>query len=222
MLDITSVSKTYVRGDLRLAVLRDISLSLPQGSFSALVEKSGSGKSTLLHLIAGLDTVEQGSIAMDGRELTALNLEQLSLFRLEHVGIVFQFFNLLPTLTLAQNIAIPGHLLGTSASTVRARVTECLDAVGLAAHADRRPHQVSGGEMQRAAIARALFNRPKLILADEPTGNLDSQNAETVFELFVTLVRKENATLLVATHDMSLAERADRSYTLINGSVARE
>lgn len=220
MLHVDSVTKSFTAGASHRQLFSEVSFELRAGTFTVLLGRSGSGKSTLLNLIAGLDRPDTGRIIVDGKDLTRLGGEQLAAYRLRSVGLVFQFFNLLPTLTLSENIALPALLAGKDSRAVRLQVERSVAAVDLGGAAARLPHQVSGGELQRAAIARALVNEPLLLLADEPTGNLDEANALGVIRLFTELARERGATLLVVTHDRSLTEGADRVLELTNGTLS--
>jgi putative ABC transport system ATP-binding protein len=213
MLSLRGLSKTYAGPRLR-TVLSGIDLELAAGEYVAIRGESGIGKSTLLNLIAGLDQADAGSIALDGVELTALDDDALTVLRRERMGFVFQAFHILPYLTVAQNVALPLLLTGALDGASGARVSEMLAGVGLADRADSRPHELSGGEQQRVAIARALVHRPRLVLADEPTGNLDPDSAAQVLELLRSSVKREGAAGILVTHSPAAAATADRVYTL--------
>ena len=181
--------------------------------------RSGSGKSTFLNLLAGLDQPASGTIEVDGNTLSQHSSEDLADYRLKKVGIVFQFFNLLPTLTIYENVSLPGRLMGTENVFLQKRIQKCLDLVGITPLSQRLPHEVSGGEIQRAAIARAMINEPKIVLADEPTGNLDDSNREIVTRIFKDLTQNEKITLLVVTHDKAFTSFADSVYRPVDGKL---
>jgi putative ABC transport system ATP-binding protein len=198
-------------------VLRDVSLSLQQGERVALLGSSGSGKSTLLNLIGGIDEPSHGSISIDDRVITSLAEPALTFFRRQHIGIIYQQFNLIPTLTTAENILLPLELLGLSSREQKLRLTHWLEAIGLTERGQSYPDQLSGGEQQRVSIARALVHQPTLVLADEPTGNLDAQNGQTILNLLFDLAQQHNQSLLIVTHSKAVADRADRTLILEQG-----
>lgn len=216
---IDGLNKSYSAGERNVVILNNLSLSVPERSLSVIIGRSGSGKSTLLNLIAGLDRPDSGEIRLLGRFLHELEPEALASFRLRHIGLVFQFFNLLPTLSLSENILLPAILAGVSKVEAKRSAGHFLERLGIGHLADRLPGQVSGGEIQRAAIARALINRPELVLADEPTGNLDEATGAELVRLFLRLTREDGVTLLVVTHDDKLINGADRRFLLEHGSV---
>lgn len=220
MIQVRSVSKSFGTGSGKISVLKEISLEIVRGTFTALVGRSGSGKSTLLNIIAGLDRPDSGDIIISDSSLHSMTLEDLAHFRLKHIGLVFQFFNLLPTLTIKENVLLATYLNGTKRSLGEKYTCEYLEKVGLQHALNRYPHEVSGGEIQRTALARALVNKPQILLADEPTGNLDQDNGEQVLHLFKNLSREENVTLLVVTHDPLIEKDADRVIRLTNGEIA--
>ncbi len=213
MIRLDRVTRSYP-GHPPRTVLAQVSLAVAAGEFVAIVGESGTGKSTLLNLVAGLDRPDSGRVTVAGTELTALDDDARTRFRREHVGFVFQAFHVLAHLTVAQNVALPLALLGRADAAARARVTAMLAAVGLAERAASLPHELSGGELQRTAIARALVHRPAVVLADEPTGNLDPTNAERVLALLRECVRSEGATCLLVTHSRHAAALADRGVVL--------
>jgi putative ABC transport system ATP-binding protein len=217
MLLARDLTKEYRSGDTKLAVLRDVSFSIPQGSFVAIVGPSGSGKTTLLGLLAGLDTPTRGQVLLDNADLTALSEDQRAKLRGEKVGFVFQSFQLLPTLTALENVQVPLELRGESGAADRAR--ELLHRVGLGDRLHHFPMQLSGGEQQRVAIARAFSNAPRILFADEPTGNLDSDTGGRIVELLEALNRESNATIVLVTHDHALASHAQRIIRLSDGRV---
>lgn len=213
------VSKIFPQGAQTIRAVDDVSLEVASGEFLAITGASGSGKSTLLHLIAGLETPSHGTITVAGAALTTLNDTQLSALRLHTIGFVFQFFNLLPALTAQENAALPLLLAGVAPARAAARATEILTWVNLASRLTARPSELSGGEMQRVALARALANDPPILLADEPTGNLDSQSGELVLALLHRSCKDMGKTLLLATHDRTVVQRADRCLALQDGAV---
>ena len=217
MLLARDLTKEYRSGDNTLAVLRDVSFSIPQGSFVAIVGPSGSGKTTLLGLLAGLDTPTRGQVLLDDADLTALSEDQRAKLRGEKVGFVFQSFQLIPTLTALENVQVPLELRGESGAADRAR--DLLRRVGLGDRLDHFPTQLSGGEQQRVAIARAFSNAPRILFADEPTGNLDSDTGGRIVELLESLNRESNATIVLVTHDHALAAHAQRIIRLSDGRV---
>jgi len=220
-----SVRKAYReggKGGRDRVVLDDLSVTLGAGEFVVLLGPSGSGKSTLLNLISGIDLPDAGTIQVAGRELTRLSERDRTLFRRRHLGFVFQFFNLLPTLTVKENLLLPIELKGRVDAAADARARGLLDRVGLLDRADAFPDRLSGGEQQRIALCRALVHQPDLILADEPTGNLDPETGATILDLLDDLVRGEGRTLLAVTHARDVAERADRVLRLVKGRVVEE
>ena len=214
-----SISKAFGSGPSKQQVLQDVSLSISGGSFSAIVGRSGSGKSTLLNIIAGLETADSGEITVCGANISNMSQEALAALRLRSVGLIFQFFNLLPTLTLAENVAIAGYLAGDRGQESERRAKALLEEVGLGAQMNRLPNEVSGGETQRAAIARALMNSPKLLLADEPTGSLDRRSSDQVLEIFQGLMRNRGVAILLVTHDPEVERAADRVFHLADGRM---
>jgi putative ABC transport system ATP-binding protein len=216
MLEVRGLEKRYGAG---APLLAGVGLSVARGEWCAIVGESGSGKSTLLHIVAGLDRPDAGEVAVDGKPLDFANDEALALWRRRAVGFVFQAFHLLPYLSVGGNVALPLALLGVRSSEREARLREALAAVGLAGFGDRRPGTLSGGEMQRAAIARALVHRPALVLADEPTGNLDEDNAEAVLACLGDAVKRAGAAALMVTHSPVAAARADRVLRLAHGRL---
>jgi putative ABC transport system ATP-binding protein len=218
---VEGVTKSIVNGAHRVDILRGIDFSISKGEFVALMGSSGSGKSTLLGLLAGLDSVTSGSIRLDGVDITGLSEDELALLRSRKIGFVFQAFNLIPTLTAEENVLLPYELSGVR-SDAAARARALLDEVGLGHRRHHYPVQLSGGEQQRVALARAFITQPSLLLADEPTGNLDSANGRHVLELLVQINRKEGTTLVMVTHDAELAAYADRCIVLRDGKVVSD
>ena len=214
--------KRYGVGDSAVDAVRGVNLELAAGEFAAVVGPSGCGKSTLLHLCGGMDRPSAGTVAVDGIDLADLDDEALTVLRRERVGFVFQFFNLLPTLTLAENVALPLLLAGMPSRAALDRAREWAGRVGLGHRLEHYPARVSGGELQRAALARALVHEPALIIADEPTGNLDTDNGRRVLELLRGLNRETGVAVLLATHDPALAAAADRLIRMRDGAEVRE
>jgi ABC-type lipoprotein export system ATPase subunit len=213
------LAKEYKVGKQRVTALHDVSLEIKQGEFVAFTGPSGSGKSTLLQIIGGLDKPGSGSVVIDGQDISKLSDRKLSVFRNRTIGFVFQFFYLQPFLSLQTNLAVPGIFARMKPAEYKARTAELAESVGLQDRLKHLPKELSGGQMQRAAIARALLNRPKLILADEPTGNLDSSNGEAIIELFDKVRRDFGTTVVVVTHDPKVAARADREIVLKDGRI---
>jgi len=214
------VSKIYQRGATRIHALQGISLEVPNGTFLAVMGPSGSGKSTLLNVISGLDRPTEGDVLIEGRSTRGLSEADWTRLRRQHIGIVFQFFNLLPGLTAQENVALPLLLRGDARPEARAEA--CLKAVGLADRAGHRPAELSGGEQQRVALARALVHQPALLLADEPTGNLDSKIGHEIVELIKTLARENGQTVILATHSREAAAVADRVVVMRDGAIEGE
>ena len=213
------LTKTYPEGDRKRAVLRDLCAEFGQGEFIALVGRSGSGKSTLLNLISGIDLPTSGEVIIGGTELTRLSERERTLFRRARIGFVFQFFNLIPTLTVLENLLLPLELKGIAAKAGKVRAESLLDQIGLADRSDSYPDRLSGGEQQRVAIARALIHEPQLLLADEPTGNLDVETGAQIMQILGDMVRQAGMTLLLVTHSRELAASADRVLTLTGGRL---
>ncbi len=216
-LHIQNLSKSYQEGTQRRVVLRAASLSIAPGEFVAIVGKSGSGKSTLLNLISGIDYPDSGSILLDGRNLTELDERSRTLFRRKHIGFIFQFFNLIPTLTVWENVILPLELGGRKNGRDNHHAAAMLEAVGLLDRRDTFPDRLSGGEQQRVAIARALVHDPLLVLADEPTGNLDEETGRQVLDLLDSLTRQQGKNLILVTHSAEAASYADRVLYLREG-----
>jgi len=219
MIELTEVSKTYRRGPEEIQALRRINLSIAAAEFVAISGKSGCGKSTLLHIIGGLEPCTSGQVVVDGHNLARLPDQDLTCFRRDRVGVVFQSFNLLPLLTLEENVALPRVLQGFLYSQALEEAAHWLEEVELTHRRSHKPHQVSGGEMQRAAIARALINRPAVLLADEPTGNLDSATAGQILELFARLHRDWRQTVVLVSHAVEVAAYADRVLSMQDGVI---
>jgi putative ABC transport system ATP-binding protein len=217
MIELRGVSKTVTSGDHRLTILHPLTLSVPGGQRLAILGPSGSGKSTLLGLIAGLDAPSSGEVVIDGVEITALSEDKLAKLRGEKIGFVFQSFHLIPSLTALENILVPMEIAGRRDAGARGRAL--LAEVGLGERGHHYPSQLSGGEQQRVAIARALSNEPKIVLADEPTGNLDSTTGRTVIDLLLAINKTRGTTVIVVTHDPEIASMADARVSLRDGRV---
>jgi ABC-type lipoprotein export system ATPase subunit len=214
-----ALTKTYTMGKRSLEVLRGVDLDVARGEFLALRGASGAGKSTLLHLIGGLDLPNAGEILFDGNNLVAFSERRLTEFRNRRVGFIFQAYHLLPELTALENVCLPARMARISSATVEVRGRELLARVGLKDRLDHKPSELSGGEQQRVAIARALINEPELVLADEPTGNLDSKTGGEIIELLKSLRVEKQTTLVIATHDAKVAANAERVIELVDGRI---
>jgi len=220
MLKVSHIAKQFKSGDTIVKAVNDISFEIPDGQFASIVGRSGSGKSTLLSLLGALDKPTSGSIEVDGRDMTKLGDHALIAYRCRQIGFVFQNYNLVPNLTAAENVMLPMEFAGTPTGLRKQRASELLNQVGLTLDKQtRKPGRLSGGEQQRVAIARALANRPKLILADEPTGNLDSQTGKMIFDLLHDLARSENTTIVAVTHDLTIAGQTDVTFRLQDGKL---
>jgi putative ABC transport system ATP-binding protein len=220
-IQLKSVSKIYVMGKENVAALDGLNLEIDDGEFVAIMGPSGSGKSTLANVIGGLDTPKSGSVLVDGQEINRLNDRELSNYRNKKIGFVFQSFNLLPTYTALENVMIPLILSGESAKVRKQKAYDCLKDVGLEARTGHKPNELSGGERQRVSIARALVNDPQIIIADEPTGNLDSKKSIEIVSLLKKLNREKKITIIVITHDPSVAREADRTLRMQDGKLGR-
>jgi lipoprotein-releasing system ATP-binding protein len=229
MIEAREVRKAYTMGRVTLEVLRGVSLRVEAGEFVAVMGPSGAGKSTLLHLLAGLDTPTGGTVLWEARPVSGLSDAKRAAFRNRMLGIVFQFYHLLPELSALENVCLPGLVSARSASggsggngrALRARAASCLEQVGLSARVRHRPGELSGGEQQRVAIARALINKPKLLLCDEPTGNLDSKTGEGIIELLASLRKRDRVGLVLVTHEAALSRLADRTIVLEDGRIVK-
>lgn len=219
LLEVHGLERTFSQGGETLTVLKDLSLSINKGEMVALVGPSGAGKSTLLQMIGLLDSPTHGSISINGQEVTGQNERQRTMLRREFIGFVYQFHYLLPEFSALENVVLPQMIAGKSRDDAREHATMLLKALGLGHRLDHRPARLSGGEQQRVAIARALANNPKLLLADEPTGNLDPHTASDVFEILVELVRTTGIGAIIATHNLDLAEKMDRIFELKGGRL---
>ena len=219
MIQVENLNKTIENPPSRVEILRGISFEVPSGQFLAIMGASGSGKSTLLGLLAGLDNVTSGRVVLDGTDITHLAEDAMARVRGRKIGFVFQNYQLVPTLTAEENVLLPAELSGMDSAVSRQRAKDLLERVGLTQRAHHYPVQLSGGEQQRVALARAFVTQPPILMADEPTGNLDSTNGQHILDLLVRLNREEKATLVLVTHDRALAEHGDRILTLRDGII---
>src|SRR6266852_6810951 len=219
LLSARGIHKSYLLGKRSLDVLRGVDVEMARGDFLAMRGASGAGKSTLLHLLGGLDSPNQGEIRLGGRDLASLNRRELARLRNEEVGFIFQAYYLLPELDALENVCLPARMARMDAGRAEARGLELLARVGLKERVEHKPYELSGGEQQRVAIARALINEPDLILADEPTGNLDSHTGEEIIELLCSLRSEKQTTLIMATHDAKVAARAPKVVELVDGQI---
>ncbi len=221
MLKVKDLRKTFLSGDTEVYAVMDISFEVPEGMFAAIIGKSGSGKSSLLALLGGLDKATDGTIVVGERDITKMSDQQLTKYRRDTIGFVFQQYNLVPNLSALENVMLPMEFASVPYAKRKARATELLEQVGLDGDKQgRKPSRLSGGEQQRVAIARALANQPKLILADEPTGNLDSQTGKAIFDLLHNLSRTQKTTILAVTHDLSIAGKTDRTFKIADGKLS--
>ena len=220
ILQVECLTKTYGKGNTIVTALGGVSFTVKKGEFVAIVGASGSGKSTLMHLLGGVDHPDAGRVMVDGHDIYALNESERAIFRRRNIGIVYQFYNLIPTLTAQENIMLPCLLDNRRADPVK--LMEILDTIGLSDRAKHLPSELSGGQQQRVSIGRALINDPAIILADEPTGNLDSRASREIMDLLRLANRRDNQTLLVITHDEQIALQADRVITLCDGAIVRD
>ncbi|SBS35919.1 Lipoprotein-releasing system ATP-binding protein LolD [Marinomonas aquimarina] len=222
LLKLQNVSKVYQQGQIQVQALKDIQLEVQEGEFLALVGPSGSGKTTLLNIIGGLDDSSTGSVILNNIELTCLKESELSDFRLFQLGFIFQAYNLVPVLSALENVELVTLLQGRPAKECRERAEHYLNLVGLKAMKDRRPSALSGGQQQRVAVARALAAEPRLVLADEPTANLDSENATALLDIMHRLSHEEKTTFIFSTHDQRVMERAERIVSLRDGQIYQD
>lgn len=220
ILKVENLTKTYGSGENLVHAVDDVSFSVEKGEFVAIVGASGSGKSTLLHLIGGVDRPTSGKIFVDGNDISKMNDDKLAVFRRRQVGIVYQFYNLIPILTVEENITLPCDLDGRGVD--RERLEMILDSSGLRARRKHLPNQLSGGQQQRTSIARALINNPSLVLADEPTGNLDSKSSEEVMSMLKMCNQSYGQTVIMITHNLDIAKQADRIITISDGKIVEE
>jgi ABC-type lipoprotein export system ATPase subunit len=219
LIEARQVTKSYLLGRRSLEVLKGIDLHVARGEFIVLRGASGAGKSTLLHLLGGLDVVNSGEVLLDGATLSGMSRSQLSRLRNRRVGFIFQAYLLLPELDALENVCLPARMARRGVSQVQQRALALLERVGLKDRAEHKPYELSGGEQQRVAIARALINEPDVILADEPTGNLDSHTGQSIVDLLCEIQQERQATLIIATHDAHLADRAPRVVELVDGLI---
>lgn len=220
ILKVENLTKTYGSGENLVHAVDDVSFSVEKGEFVAIVGTSGSGKSTLLHLIGGVDRPTSGKIFVDGNDISKMNDDKLAVFRRRQVGIVYQFYNLIPILTVEENITLPCDLDGRGVD--RERLEMILDSFGLRARRKHLPNQLSSGQQQRTSIARALINNPSLVLADEPTGNLDSKSSEEVMSMLKMCNQSYGQTVIMITHNLDIAKQADRIITISDGKIVEE
>lgn len=220
ILKVENLTKTYGSGENLVNAVDDVSFSVEKGEFVAIVGASGSGKSTLLHLIGGVDRPTSGKIFVDGNDISKMNDDKLAVFRRRQVGIVYQFYNLIPILTVEENITLPCDLDGRGVD--RERLEMILDSFGLRARRKHLPNQLSGGQQQRTSIARALINNPSLVLADEPTGNLDSKSSDEVMSILKMCNQSYGQTVIMITHNLDIAKQADRIITISDGKIVEE
>lgn len=220
ILKVENLTKTYGSGENLVHAVDDVSFSVEKGEFVAIVGASGSGKSTLLHLIGGVDRPTSGKIFVDGNDISKMNDDKLAVFRRRQVGIVYQFYNLIPILTVEENITLPCDLDGRGVD--RERLEMILDSFGLRARRKHLPNQLSGGQQQRTSIARALINNPSLVLTDEPTGNLDSKSSEEVMSMLKMCNQSYGQTVIMITHNLDIAKQADRIITISDGKIVEE
>jgi len=219
IVEIKNLVKQYTEGGRTRTVLDSVNAEIHEGEFFVMLGKSGSGKSTLLNMLSGIDTPDSGQILIDGTDITAMGDTEQTLFRRDNIGIVFQFFNLIPTLTVIENITLPHELRGKSRKESEVLARQLLERVGLENRADTFPDKLSGGEQQRIAIARALVHEPKIVLADEPTGNLDEDTGQTVLDMLLDLTRGSGKTLIMATHSPEIVPYADRVCRIQDGHL---
>ncbi|HEX4774030.1 MAG TPA: ABC transporter ATP-binding protein [Candidatus Saccharimonadales bacterium] len=220
MLEVKDIKRVFPSGDVKVLAVDDVSFKVPEGQFVSIVGRSGSGKSTLLSLLGALDKPTSGSIKVDDQDITKLGDHDLIKYRCRAIGFVFQSYNLVPNLTATENVMLPMEFAGTPKQERQTRARQLLAQVGLKPdEMERKPGRLSGGQQQRVAVARALANKPKLILADEPTGNLDSATGKLIFDLLHDLAKSENTTILVVTHDLNIAGQTDRSFELSDGKL---
>lgn len=216
MIQANNISKNYGS----LAVLKEVSFTIQSGEVISIVGASGAGKTTLLQILGTLDTPDSGLLTINNQQVTSLNNKQVAAFRNENIGFVFQFHNLLPEFTALENVVLPALIAGKNKTEATVRAQELLEKLGLNARVHHKPNELSGGEKQRVAVARALMNQPKLILADEPSGNLDSKNAEELHQLFFELRKEFQQTFVIVTHNPDLAKMSDRTLQLVDGKLA--
>ena len=223
MLEVKHVTKEFKSGDSKVLVLTDVNLKVPEGQFASIIGRSGSGKSTLLTILGGLEKPTTGEVLVDDADISKMNGHDQVEYRSKKIGFIFQSYNLIPNLTAIENVMIAMEFTGVSLADQKERAAQLLEEVGISVEKHkRRPGRLSGGEQQRVAIARALANKPKLILADEPTGNLDSQTGKKIFDLLHQLTRKEKTTIVAVTHDLSIAGKTDMTFMIEDGKVTNK
>lgn len=223
MLEVKDLKKSFTSGDTEVTAVNGLTFTVPEGQFASIIGRSGSGKSTLLSLLGALEKPTSGSIKIDGKEISKMRDHALIQYRCQTIGFVFQGYNLVPNLTALENVMLPMEFAKISKSERLERAGELLNQVGLTGDKQKRkPSRLSGGEQQRVAIARALANKPKLILADEPTGNLDSQTGKMIFDLLHKLAKSENTTILTVTHDLEIAGKSDKTFKLKDGKLTKK
>ena len=220
ILNVKKLSKKYGKGENEFLALNNVSFKVQKGEFIVIVGKSGSGKSTLLHLLGGLDKPSSGSVFINNQDIYKMSDKNLTVFRRKYIGIIYQFYNLIPVLSVKENILLPALFDGRNISDKK--INDMLKSLGLLNKADAYPNDLSGGQQQRVAIGRALINHPKILLADEPTGNLDSRNSKHVMKLLEFYNKKHRQTIIMVTHDMSLAKRASRVITMSDGKIIKD
>lgn len=220
ILNVKKICKSYGKGENEFLALNNISFKVKKGEFIAIVGKSGSGKSTLLHLLGGLDLPSQGTVIINNQDIYTMSDKDLTVFRRKYIGFIYQFYNLIPALTVKENIVLPALFDGRKVS--EEKIDELVKNLGLLNKKDVFPNDLSGGQQQRVAIGRALINKPKIILADEPTGNLDTKNSKHIMKLLEFYNKKYKQTIIMVTHDMSLARRADRIITMLDGKIIKD
>ncbi len=220
ILNVKNLCKTYGKGDTAVKALDNVSFSVPKGQFVAIVGPSGSGKSTLLHILGGVDTPTSGNVFVEGTDISKLNETTLAVFRRRQIGLIYQFYNLIPILTVEENITLPILLDGQKVN--QKKLDLLVDVLGLKERLKHLPNQLSGGQQQRVSIGRALMNNPALVLADEPTGNLDSQNSKEIMELLRTVNKENNQTVIIITHDERIAMSADRVISIEDGKIVKD
>lgn len=220
ILNVKNLCKTYGKGDTAVKALDDVSFSIEKGQFVAIIGPSGSGKSTLLHILGGVDTPTSGTVTIEGTDISQLNESKLAIFRRRQIGLIYQFYNLIPILTVEENITLPILLDGQKIN--QKKLDLLVDVLGLKERIKHLPSQLSGGQQQRVSIGRALMNNPALVLADEPTGNLDSQNSKEIIELIRTVNKENNQTIVIITHDERIAMSADRVISIEDGKIVKD
>lgn len=220
ILNVQNLTKIYGKGDTMVKALDNVSFSVPKGQFVAIIGPSGSGKSTLLHILGGVDTATSGSVFVEGTDISKLNETTLAIFRRRHIGLIYQFYNLIPILTVEENMTLPLLLDGQKVN--EKKLDLLVDVLGLKERLTHLPNQLSGGQQQRVSIGRALMNNPALVLADEPTGNLDSKNSKDIINLLRTVNKQNNQTVIIITHDEKIAMSADRVIAIEDGKIVKD